>query len=97
MDINTQVWYEARLSNGVILEDTNFRNVYRAALREIRSEYGHSLYFNRGQADISLCVVTDVHAGSRYVSSRAEVRKICKMRVYSICRITHVIVEKVVD
>lgn len=91
MEIKTEVRYVARLTNGIILEDSDFRNVYRGAVRELRAQYGHSLYFDCGKADISLCVVTEVYYdGSRYTSARAELRKICTIDICSMDRVTHV-------
>lgn len=94
MEITTEVFYVARLTNGIILEDPDFRNVYRAAVRELRSEYGHSLYFNRGHADIDLCVVTDVYRGSRCDTGRIVLRNVCGLNIYSMDRVTHVLVER---
>ena len=53
-------WYGYRgaCENGVIIEDTDFRSVYRACLREIRNEAA-----SESDADISTVVCADLEYG----------------------------------
>lgn len=86
--------YRARISNGVILEDSDFKNVYKAALRELRVTYGHSLYFDYGFAELQYGVLTTVYQGSSVNAGFIVMRGICDLTVYSIDRVTHVITRK---
>lgn len=74
--------YRARISNGVIVEDTDFKVVYRAALRELRNTYGHSVYFEHGSAQLQYGVLTIVYYGSSIKDSFIELRDIGSLTVF---------------
>ena len=99
MIIEAREIYRAVLSNGIILENDatgeGFKNLFKGAVRELKSEYGHMLYFTTGTADISYGVITEVYQGSRIKSSYIELREIAAVRVTSLDRRTFVTTMKV--
>lgn len=54
-----KVVYYAKMDDGCILEDVEFRNVYNAVKYELRIQHGHSLYYDFGHATIYKGVVLE--------------------------------------
>ena len=46
------VLYYCKMEHGVIIEGPIFKNVYNAVRAELRSEFGHSLFFDCSSATI---------------------------------------------
>lgn len=88
--------YRAQLSNGLRIEQEtgDFKSLYRAAVRELRNEYGHSLYFEHGSCDISYGVGTTVYEGDRIKTGYIELRDICTITCASMDRKTFVQVRR---
>ena len=96
MIIQTHHLYRAKLSNGVILENTmgSFKNVFRGAVRELKDSYGHSLFFECGHAELSEGIETECWRGSSCRTSWIELRKICRIDCFSIDRKTYIRVRR---
>ena len=96
MVTQVQKVYRAQLSNGIRIEvsDGSFKSLYRAAVRELRNEYGHSLYFEHGSCDISYGVGTTVYEGDRIKTGYIELRSICTITCASMDRKTFIQVRK---
>lgn len=89
--VRSDIVYRAKISNGIILEDTCLKNVYYGALRELKDEYGHRLYFSWGECEITLGVSTTVVpiARGRSRGGYIELKKICMLRVFSVGKETY--------
>lgn len=85
LSVRSDIVYRAKLSNGIILEDTCLKNVYYGALRELKDEYGHRLYYSWGECEITYGASTVVSvAPGRGRSGYIELKKICMIRVFSL-------------
>lgn len=96
MVIKSFICYRAELSNGIILEndESDFKSLYRCAVRELKSDFGYSSFFECGYAEISYGVTTEVYEGSYVKASFIEVRRICKIHVFSCDKVTHLYTER---
>ena len=95
MDIRCFPGYQAKLSNGVTLFNApSFKYLYYSAVRELKSVYGHSVFFNTGYAELSYGVLTEVYEGSQVKSSFLELRRICKIHIFSCDKMTYSYTER---
>lgn len=94
--IEIKAAYRGRCENGTIIEGDDFKSVYYACLRELRDDYGHSLYFEIGHCEFSYGAEMTIYDDSlKYPRSCYEaIRDIGELSVFSIDRKTNVIFRK---
>lgn len=91
---SAKVVYYAKMDHGVILEDVEFRNVYNAVRCELRSEYGHSLFYDTGCATIYEGVIVEWTENETNYFHHIPIKPVLTMRCSSIDRVTFFYVSK---
>lgn len=92
MKVTNEVCYRARITSGIILEHDNLKDLFRHAVRELRNEYGNSLFFECGKAEIEYGIDTQIEVRPGYYKGSFTVlRKICEIDICCIDRKTHII------
>ena len=91
------VLYYCKLENGTILEDIDFRNVFNAVRLELRSEYGHSLFFDCSSATIYEGILVEWTEDGKNMFTYVPLRPIVTMHCMSIDRTTYFHVERRVE
>lgn len=81
--------YYARLSNGTILEAGNCKDLYYAAMRELKDFYGNSLFYEYGSAGLYYGVsVSDEVKPGCFRGDHIPFKTLGFMRCSSIDRVT---------
>lgn len=87
--------YFAKFEDGCVLETQDLKTLYYAAKCELRCQYGHSLFFTRGEVSIYEGVRVDWAENGVNHSKYVKIKEILSMRCNSLDRITnfHVVKE----
>lgn len=94
-EISHNVIYRAEVSNGVILEASTFKTLWKRAIAELHDSYGNSLYFENGSAQLSWGVLTTViYAGKREKYGYIKMNDLGELRVFSMDHVTHTLYRK---
>lgn len=83
------VLYYCQLETGIILEDTDFRNVYNATRLELRNAFGHSLFFDCSTATIYEGILVEWTEEGRNKFTYVPLRPVVTMHCMSINRRTY--------
>ena len=86
--------YYARIPNGIILEDSDLKNVYYAALREMKATYGHSLFFDSGSVIIRSGFRVEWWNGHFWKFKYMECDQLLRIQVSSCDRVTYTHIQK---
>lgn len=88
MKIYTPVYF-AKFQTGEILESTDLRTFYHIVRKHLRTEYGHSLYFNHGTTTICKAVLVEWHSNAMISFHYTNVQPLMTMVCYSCDKVTH--------
>lgn len=92
--VSAEFVYYAKIPNGVILEAYDLKTVYYAALREMKAEYGHGLFFVAGSVVICSGFRVDWWNGHCWEFKHMECDQLLRISVSSCDRITNTHIEK---
>lgn len=94
-EIKHTIIYRANVSNGVILESSTFKSLWKRAIAELHDSYGDSLYFETGSAQLSWGIETSVfYDGDCCRTSYIRMDDLGELRVYSMDHVTHTLYRK---
>ena len=94
MNYSTEFCYYAKLPHGVILEDSCLKTLYYAVLHEMKSEYGHSIFYDFGAVDICAGVRVEWWNGHCVECKHLEFKKYLHIFVSSMDKVTLTCIEK---
>lgn len=94
MNYSTEFVYYAKLPHGVILESDCLKTLYYAVLHEMKSEYGHGLFFDSGSVVICAGVRVEWFNGHMMEFKHLEFKQYLRIYVSSLDRVTSTHIEK---
>lgn len=90
----SEVVYYAKFDGGIIIEGGDFREVYQAVRVELRTEHGHSLFYDYGSVTIFEGVRVDWSEDGHNYFKHIPIRPVVTLSCSSIDRVTKFVIRK---